>query len=345
MNAVKNTSETKPQARSRQPRPQVIRQIFWIGSCAVAATWLLVAGTTYENTLWLAATGKTDLGLSLFYRFRDSSIATNGSWGGPGLSAFLGLCAFIGVRATWVSTVVLQTVLLRQKSLAIQAASLLLLFAGLLWGEALLSWSLLFTLLVTLFSRIPAPRRGLALVGTLSALAGFACSVGLVWALGNPARSVTRQRVLGGKSLFDTLQLQVRPTSIELHENCLAVLNSDDLRGVQSAELLSRSTLARFSGITLLDLKIVEVNYRFLALKDERGDFLFSNAARSFAEKERTHAAAVRAHLEAVPNLCLIAPFDRLPDQEAPPYSRAREILDARKKAGLPTQVIQLPAR
>ncbi|HNN01833.1 MAG TPA: hypothetical protein PKG67_15350, partial [Turneriella sp.] len=172
----------------------------WFGICALAIAWLLVTGTPYENTLWLAATGKVDLGLSLFYRFRDSSIATNGSWGGPGLSAFLGLCAFIGVRATWVSTVVLQTVLLRQKSLAIQAASLLLLFAGLLWGEALLSWSLLFTLLVTLFSRIPAPRRGLALVGTLSALAGFACSVGLVWALGNPARSVTRQRVLGGKS-------------------------------------------------------------------------------------------------------------------------------------------------
>lgn len=304
----------------------------------------MLEGTSYENTLWLAATGKADLGLSLFYRFRDSSIATDGSLGGAGLRVFLIACSLLGVRAAWAATVVMQALLLRHKSVRIQLSSLALLLAGLIWGEALLAWNLLCTLLVTLFGRISAPRRGLALLATLCALAAFLASVELAWILGNPARSLNRQRVLGGKSSWDTLRPRLRRAGIELHENCLAALNPDDLRGVQSAELLSRASLARFKAVVLLDLKIVESNYRFLALKDEKGKFIFSNAARAFAEKEKSHAAAVRARLESAANLCLIAPFDQLPDYETAPYSRAREILDARRKAGLPTSVIQLPA-
>ncbi len=316
--------------------------VFWIAVCTLAALWLLLAGTPYENTLWLAATSRTDLGLSLFYRFRDSSIATDGSWGGLPLQVFLTLCSLVGVRIPWASTALLQAILLYKKSLAIQSASFLLLLAGLLWGEAMLAWNLLFTLLLTLFSRISAPYRGRALLATLSTLASFVCAVAMVWVFGSPARTLTRQQVLGGRSVFDTLKPKIRQPGIELRENCLAVLNPDDLRGLESAELLSRASLTAFSGIVLLDLKIVEANYRFLSLKDEKGDFLFSTAARTFAEKEKAHAATVRARLEAAPSLCLIAPFDRLPDQETPPYSRAREILDARKKAGLTTQVIQL---
>ncbi|MFZ5630157.1 MAG: hypothetical protein ACOY5B_13585 [Spirochaetota bacterium] len=301
-----------------------------------------MAGTPYENTLWLAATGKVDLGLSLFYRFRDSTIVTDGSWGGPGLGIFLGVCSLIGVRATWSLTIVLQVVLLRQKSLKIKFSSGALLVAALLWGEALLVWNLLFTFLVHVFGRIAAPRNLPAVLATLGALAGFLGTIELAWVMGNPARSVTRQRVLGGKSHFDILKPQLRRPAIELHENCLAVLNPDDLRGVQSTELLSRSSLANFEAVILLDLKIVEMNYRFLTMKDEKGEFVFSNAARHFAENEKAHAAAVRARLESATNLCLIAPFDRLPEQESAPFSRAREILEARKKAGLSTKVIQL---
>jgi hypothetical protein len=304
----------------------------------------LLAGTPYENTLWLAATGKSDLGLSLFYRFRDSSIATDGSWGGPGLKVFLCISSLIGVRGAWAAGIMLQAILLRQKSLAIQGVSLLFLFAGLLWGEALLSWNLLFILLVNLIGRIAAPRRGFALVATFFVFAGFLSCIELVWVLGNPARSWTRQSVLGGESFLDTLHPHLRHPGIELREDCLAVLNPDDMRGVQSAELLSRASLAGFHGIVLLDLKVVEANYRYLSLKDEKGEFLFSNAARAFAEKEQLYAASVRARLVTAANLCLIAPFDRLPEQETPPFSRAREILEVRKKAGLPTQVVQLPA-
>ncbi|HNL54190.1 MAG TPA: hypothetical protein PKI36_07230 [Turneriella sp.] len=314
----------------------------WFGICALAIAWLLVTGTPYENTLWLAATGKVDLGLSLFYRFRDSTIVTDGTWGGPGLGIFLGVCSLIGVRSAWSVTIVLQAFLLHQKSLKIKIFSAALLVAALLWGEALLVWNLLFTLLVHVFGRIAAPRNLRAVLITLVALAGFLGAVELPWVMGNPARSVTRQRVLGGKSHFDVLKPQLRRPAIILHESCLAVLNPDDLRGVQSTELLSRSSLANFEAVILLDLKIVEMNYRFLTMKDEKGEFVFSNAARNFAEKEKAHAAAVRARLESAKNLCLIAPFDLLPDQEAPPYSRAREILDARRKAGLPTRVIQL---
>jgi hypothetical protein len=305
----------------------------------------LLAGTAYENTLYLAATGKVDLGLYLFYRFRDSTIVTDGSWVGPGLRIFLIACSLMGVRIAWAATVVLQALLLRHKSVSIKLSSLALLLAGLIWGEALLVWNLLFTLLVTLFGRMSAPRRGLALLATLCALAAFLGAVELAWLLGNPARSVTRQRVLGGKSHFDTLKPQLRRHAIELHENCLAVINPDDLRGVQSTELLSRSSLANFEKIILLDLKIVEMNYRFLAIKDEKGEFVFSHAARTFAEKEKAYADTVRARLETANSLCLIAPFDRLPDQETFPYSRAREILDARKKAGFTTKVIQLANR
>lgn len=316
---------------------------FWPGTCALAVIWLIIAGTPCENTLWLAATGRSDLGLALFYRFRDSTIVTDGSWIGPGLRSFLLVCSLLGVRATWSASVLLQALLLRNRSVREKAASLVLLLAGLIWGEALLAWNLLFTLLLTLFSRISVPRRGLQLLATLCALAAFSGAVELVWALGNPARSLNRQRVLGGKSLMDTLRPQLRRPAIELHENCLAVLNPDDLRGVQSAELLSRASLKGFEAVVLLDLKIVEANYRLLALQDEKGEFIFSDAARTFAAQERAHAAAVRARLESAAKLCLIAPFDILPEQEAPPYSRAREILDARRRAGLPTQVIQLP--
>lgn len=318
--------------------------MLWYSFCALSVAWLLAAGTPYENTLWLAATGKTDLGLSLFYGFRDSTIVTDGSWGGAGLSIFLGVCSLIGVRAAWSATILLQAVALRQKPLTIRLFSCMLLVAALLWGEALLVWNLLFALLVYVFGRIAAPRNLSAALTTLVALAGFLGAVELTWILGNPARSVTRQRVLGGKSHFDTLQPRLRRPAIELHENCLAAINPDDLRGVQSTELLSRSSLARFEAVILLDLKVVEANYRFLTLKDEKGEFLFSDAARAFAEKEKAHAAAVRARLESAANLCLIAPFDRLPEQENRPLSRAREILDARKKAGLSTRVIQLPA-
>jgi hypothetical protein len=322
-----------------------LKSIIWFGSCALAAGWLLLAGTAYENTLYLAATGKVDLGLSLFYRFRDSTIVTDGSWGGPGLKVFLALCALIGVRAAWALTIVSQAALLRDKSNAIQLTSLALLCAGVIWGEALLVWNLLFALLVTVWSRMTAARHALALSATLCAVAGLLCSIELAWILGNPMRSVTRQRVLGGKSFQDTLSPHLRSPGIELYETCVAALNPDDLRGVQSAELLSRASLGRFAQVVLVDLKVIQQNYRYLALKDEKGEFVFSHAARTFAEKEKAYADTVRVSLETASSLCLIAPFDRLPDQEAYPYSRAREILDVRKQAGLTTKVIQLANR
>jgi hypothetical protein len=81
-----------------------------------------------------------------------------------------------------------------------------------------------------------------------------------------------------------------------------------------------------------------------LSLKDEKGKPVFSDAARAFAAAEAGYAQKILPDLIAAKDLCLIANFDTSPTKENPPYSRARKISELRKKAGLDTKIIQLPA-
>lgn len=316
--------------------------LVWLLALFACALHIGVFGTPWENTLGLAAEKKIDLGVALFYRYRDATIAVDGSFGSPTLPVFLAVLKLSGVRLFWISTVVVQALFLRQCSFGVRLLSLGLLAGGVIWGEAFLVWNFLFTLLVALVRRLVAPRKIASLTVTAGILAGFLFSVQLAWLMGNPARVLKRYRVLGGNSHWDVIRWQRLP-KIDLAESCAYAINPDDLHGVQSVELFSRRSLSRLHEVVLVDLKVIEANYRFLHLKDGEGDPLFSAEARAFAEKEKKYAAALHTWLRTIPRLCLVAPFDRLPELEERPFSRAREIVDDRKKSGLGTLVIQLP--
>ena len=135
-----------------------------------------------------------------------------------------------------------------------------------------------------------------------------------------------------------------RGEKIGITENCLAAINPSDLRAISSLELLEKKSAGALPQIRLIDLKVVEKNYRLLTLKDEKGAPLFSDAARAFARAEILYAQKIQPELLSATRLCLIANFDTAPENETAPFSRAREILEARKKARLDTRVIQLPA-
>lgn len=180
----------------------------------------------------------------------------------------------------------------------------------------------------------------------LLALAGIAAglSILLFFTLANPALVIARQRVMGGAGLSDGLGLGSGGEKIGITENCLAAINPSDLRAISSLELLEKKSAGALPQIRLIDLKVVEKNYRLLTLKDEKGAPLFSDAARAFARAEILYAQKIQPELLSATRLCLIANFDTAPENETAPFSRAREILEARKKARLDTRVIQLPA-
>lgn len=180
----------------------------------------------------------------------------------------------------------------------------------------------------------------------LTALAAAAALIAaaLFFSVANPAFVIARQRVMGGAGLTDGIGLGTGTDRVVVTENCLAAINPSDLRAVSSLELIDKKSAEALPGIRLVDLKVIGKNYRLLALKDEKGNPLFSDAARAFAQAELLYAQKMQNELLTVPRLCLIANFDTAPGNETAPFSRAREILDARKKSQLDTRVIQLPA-
>jgi hypothetical protein len=170
-------------------------------------------------------------------------------------------------------------------------------------------------------------------------------SLVLLATLANPAGLVHRQRVLGGASFLDEIRALSSRDKIPLSESCIAAVNPHDLRGVSALELSDLKSMRALQKILVVDLKIVEENYRLLKLKNANGTPLFSDAARAFASAEIALANRIMPELITTEKLCLIANFDTLPHAEAAPYSRARKIFDARKKAGRDTRIIQLPGR
>ena len=205
-------------------------------------------------------------------------------------------------------------------------------------GARILCLLLVFLHLPALLRRTP---RALSIAAAFAA--GF--SLILFFTIANPVRLVNRQRVLGGASFLDELRALRGGEKIPLSENCVAVVNPNDLRGVSAAELIELRGLRALLKILTVDLKIVEENYRLLALKDQKGAPLFSDAARTFAAAETGYANKLTAEIATTPRLCLIANFDTLPERETAPFSRAHKILEIRRKAGLDTKVIQLPGR
>ncbi len=189
-----------------------------------------------------------------------------------------------------------------------------------------------------LIRQSPRVLRILSALAALTSLLFFAT-------LANPAGIVHRQRVLGGTSLFDEVRALSGREKIPLAESCAAVVNPHDLRGVSALELSDLKSMRALPKIFIVDLKVVEENYRLLKLKNSDGKPLFSDAARAFAAAETAQANKTMPDIIAAGRLCLIANFDTLPQNEAPPYSRARKIFDARKKAGRDTRFIQLPGR
>lgn len=200
-----------------------------------------------------------------------------------------------------------------------------------------------FCILLILFHLPALVRRPPRILTAFAAVAAVITGA-LFFSLANPAFVIARQRVMGGAGLTDGIGLGTGTEKVAVTENCLAAINPSDLRAVSSLELLDKKSAGALPQIRLVDLKVVEKNYRLLALKNEKGAPLFSDAARAFAQAELLYAQKIRNELLAAPRLCLIANFDTAPENETAPFSRAREILDARKKIKYDTRVIQLPA-
>ena len=87
---------------------------------------------------------------------------------------------------------------------------------------------------------------------------------------------------------------------------------------------------------------MVEENYRLLALRDEKGAYLFTAEARAFAAAEKRFAEKMLPGILAADRVCLVANFDTLPTSEIPPFSRARMIHDLRRMTGKDTTIIRL---
>lgn len=306
-----------------------------------AAGWIVIAGLPAQNALELAAEGKLSIWHVWGYHFRLADLLDKNE--NPGW--LLGPVRIFSAQWWWIFLLLLHSVLLARASrwlrlfmAALSSLAVIVAPMALLWLVALSALS----------SLRAALRPQYTLVGRIFLFAAAVFSLlytipGAV-VLANPTHAVNRQRVLGGKSYRDEWKISGRPAPISLNESCIAVINPDDLRGVEVLEKLSRESLRRFSRVILLDLKVVTENYRLLLLRNEKGDYLFSDAARTFAAAERRLAERVLPDVLAAPEICLIAAFDRQPGTETAPFSRSRFIIEQRQKGGKPTRVIQVSA-
>jgi len=158
----------------------------------------------------------------------------------------------------------------------------------------------------------------------------------------NPAGLIHRQRVLGSNIYADWFGRSLFNEKIAPNASCHAVIAVDDTRGENSLEKISRASLEKFSAITILDLKVIPDNYKLLSIKNDKGESIFSDTAREFAQAELGYAIKILPALLSAPELCLIANFDISPYDEKTPYSRARQIIEMRKNKKLDTKIIQL---
>jgi len=316
----------------------------------LAALYIGFVGTPWENTLTLASENRLDLKTAFFYRYRDASLLGGFGAATPAVSALLTLIGIAGSRILFISICLATGALMLRRSFGLAFLMLLPVTAGLAFGEAFLLWSLLIALLLHGYAHIRR-RSATGLSGRRHALYSTAMALAILFLVvsisvfANPMHPLIRHKVLAGKSVIDRLQVYAPAARITMEDSCAALVNPDDLRGVNAIELLSRSSVRAFSEVRLLDLKIVERNYGMLKLKNEKGEFIFSQAARDFGQAELQYAAAQQQYWQTAPQLCLIAVFDTAPEKEEAPFSRARLILDARKKAGLITRVIQMSAK
>jgi len=260
------------------------------------------------------------------------------------------LIGIFGSRILFISICLAIGALMLRRAFGLVFLMLLPVTAGLAFGEAFLLWSLLIALLLHGYAHMrQQPGAGLStrthtLYWTAMVLSLFFLA-GLISVFANPLHALVRHKVLAGKSVIDRLQVHTSAARITIEDRCAALVNPDDLRGVNALELLTKASLMNLSEIRLLDLKIVERNYALLNLKNEKGEFMFSQAARDFSQAEVQYAAAQQQFWQTATQLCLIAVFDTAPEKEEAPFSRARMILDARKKVAKETKIIQLPSR
>ncbi|MBS0618221.1 MAG: hypothetical protein JSR44_08540 [Spirochaetes bacterium] len=323
----------------RQGRAVVVVAVF-----ALLALWLLITGTPLENTLSLAAERRVGLDTLLFYQYRDAALFEKPL--GFAANFMLAVIGGIGSRVWWGLILLLQAALLTRARLVTQLVFIAFAAAVPFWGEPILVWSsawLLLIVAVRLLRRLFPWRQNYALLTkTILTVVATVFFFAIATSLASPLQYLKRQQTLGGVSTYDLMRAYRFGQRIELKENCVAVINPPDLRGVNSLELITRKSLQSFSAIGLLDLKVVAENYRLLGMKDAQGRPLFSDAARAYAAREMALAARLMPEILRAPQLCLIANFDTLPAAEKAPYSRARAIQDARRKLGLDTKVVQL---
>jgi hypothetical protein len=313
-----------------------------------AATFVAMLGTPWENTFDLAARGNIDLKVAFFYRFRDAHFLEGFGLAAPAVAALLAAVKLTGGRWFWVMLMLITGVLVHSRSLGFRIFMLLPLGAAVFLGEAFSLWSLGFALAAASLAQLRQMRdtersQMKTKLSIIVSAVSLILVTSLITALANPVHAIHRYRVLAGKSVTDRLKVYTGRANLTIDAGCVALLNPDDLHGINAIELLASNSLRKFSEIRLLDLKIVERNYKLLHLKNEKGDFIFSESARLFGKSESLYAAAQQAFWTEAQSLCLVAAFDTSPENEEEPFSRARLILDARKKLGKETQVIQLP--
>lgn len=311
---------------------------------AGAVVYLFVSTLPNENALALAAEGKLQLSAVWGYRFRSADFLN--MIGQPTLlMALLKIC---GVKAFWCATILLQTLLLAAERRTLRGFFICLTAASIVFAPALVFWSAALAGVIVALRRLrqifrPTADRSsanfLLFGGAIMATSGAIYTA--LW-LANPMHHVHRQRVLGGKSFRDGIISVETGQKLQIGEACLAVINPDDLRGISSLESLSLPSLRKLPSLALIDLKVVESNYRLLTLRDEKGVFVFTAEARAFASAEKQYAEKLMTQILTAPRVCLIANFETSPIAETPPYSRAREIYERRKKAGLDSLVIRL---
>lgn len=311
--------------------------------------YVFAASLPHENALALAADGKLQLTTVWGYRFRHADLL--GMAYQPDL--LLALLKFSGVKAFWCAVILLQTLILASERRILRGIFACTIAAGIVFAPGLVLWSAALSGLIVAVPRLRSllrsaapdaaggkPGKILRAVPVTLATATFIYAA--LW-LANPLYHVHRQRVLGGRSFRDGTLAAEKGDRLQLRETCLAVINPDDLRAVSSLEKISLASLRAMPALALIDLKVVEANYRLLTLRDEKGVFVFTDEARAFAAAEKKHSEKLLPPILAAGNVCLIANFETLPDAETPPFSRARGIYEQRKKAGLATRIIQLP--
>jgi hypothetical protein len=319
----------------------------WLGHipyliiAAAAVTYVLVAETPFANTLTAASDGRIDLTTAWFYRFRAPDLLASMSIWNFTVPAFLFAVRAIGIKILWCALLTLEVWMARKFKASVRVLLLLLLLSGVALGEAAFLWALTIHVLALAIWLVKA--RGWRSWQAVVSFVGLVYVTLLTVSIASPLFFLHRQNVLSGKSWVSALRFQTRTHRVDMMENCDAAINPDDIHGFNAIESLSKRALRNFGKLHVIDLKVIDENYRLLAMRDAKGGTIFSDAARNFAQSEIDYARRIMPTLLKTASLCLIADFDPLPQAERPPFTRARKIFEARKTVGLNTVIIQLP--